>query len=211
MSKYNWFFISVFIAKAICVPKLLATYAKPEVEVFENTSKTLDFAPEAVMLFEQIRNLQVLKDKIKIALTQIDKKTDKEDMINEMVVLTESIYELLLCGQTPDEITAMFADNKQHVSTIRKFAVHMAALQNKQTSKGVPINIIINNEEKEKYYANKNFWATIENVCFALEIIVIVVIIIMLYRYSNLEKILKYIECISKYITYISSQNYSYL
>jgi hypothetical protein len=32
MSKYNWFFVLVVITKAICVPNLLATYAKPEVE-----------------------------------------------------------------------------------------------------------------------------------------------------------------------------------
>jgi hypothetical protein len=214
MSKYNQFFILVVITNTICFPKILAINTKPEVEqtqgsnetiieVFENTKKTFDFENEALTPLEQIRNSQGLEDKIKITLTKIDKKTDKEDMTNEMAVLTKNIYELLLCGQTPDEITALFADNKEHVNTIQKLAVRMADLQNKQYSKGVPINLTINNKEEEKYYAKKNFWTTIENLCFVLKVIAIIVIIIMLYQYLRSSKILKYITYIFNWIAFI--------
>jgi hypothetical protein len=138
---------------------------------------------EKLLLAEEMINKNTMVDEMAV----LDKMTNKETMADEMAILAENIYGLLLCRRSPDEIAVILADKKEHVNAIQKLAIRMADLQNKQYSKDSIINLVITNEEKEKYYANENFWLTMENCYFVLKIIVILVVVIvllyLLYRY----------------------------
>jgi hypothetical protein len=94
---------------------------------------------------------------------------------DDIILCAENICELLLHGGLRDDCT------------IEKYVTYMSPdVPDKQYTREPVINVIVNNEEMEKFYAQKNFWSTIKNGIFVLKSLValaiVLVILYLLYR-----------------------------
>lgn len=101
--------------------------------------------------------------------------------LDDLVMLADNIYELLLQGNSPDDIVEMFNDHTQYPYDIKKITTLIANLVSNQNSKGVILSFIENNKDAKKYYERKNFNSKIKNCYLILKIALIIIAIVVIY------------------------------
>jgi len=109
-----------------------------------------------------------------------DKSSKTQACVDRKItMLIDNICDLLLHGYSTDEVIKILADNQKHQYDTQKLVTLIHFLLNKKHSKNIILNILVNNENFKKFYAQKNFWTQVKNCYFVLKIIVILAIIII--------------------------------
>lgn len=109
---------------------------------------------------------------------------------NDLVtLLTETVYELLEQGYTIDQIALhlekLSHQQDQYSPEIQTLITTIAHLFAQQHAKNDVINIIVQNEEAEKFYAQANFRAKVKNYYFMVKSVIILCIILIICYFIN--------------------------
>src|SRR5579872_2054120 len=90
------------------------------------------------------------------AWTTVD-HTNIEHITLEHRILAENIFVLLSSGHSIDDVITFLNNSKEQRYDNKKLTQDIQNLLDKELSKKELLNIIVNNEEAEKFYALKNF------------------------------------------------------
>ncbi len=90
---------------------------------------------------------------------------------NDVRILAEKVYGLLMQGCSVDEVIAVISNNQEHPHNIKELATLINNLLNEKYAKDNVISLVANNAEAEEFYARKNFWKKVK-ISIAIGIVV---------------------------------------